>query len=222
MKNKIITADFNNALFQFTKDGWFNATDAAERFGKRPNDWLSLDETTNYIEALNSFSNTSQNGNWIKTRRGNNGGTWLHPKLAIRFAQWLDVRFAVWCDSQIDALIHGKFAPDDLAESRQYAASAYRLMCRVLQMMRAKEGKLTEPHHYCNESKIIGFAMTGCSTTINRDAISCKSELSLLAEVQFCNADLIVQGWSYSERKSELLNLVAVHRSANALASIAA
>ncbi len=25
----------------------------------------------------------------------------MHPKLAIRFAQWLDVDFAVWCDEQI-------------------------------------------------------------------------------------------------------------------------
>ena len=33
------------------------------------------------------------------------GGTWLHPKLAIHFARWLDLHFAVWCDEQIDAII---------------------------------------------------------------------------------------------------------------------
>lgn len=36
------------------------------------------------------------------------GGTWLHPKLAIRFAQWLDADFAVWCDEQIEHLLHGR------------------------------------------------------------------------------------------------------------------
>lgn len=35
-------------------------------------------------------------------------GTWLHPKLAIHFARWLDPKFAVWCDEQIEALLNGK------------------------------------------------------------------------------------------------------------------
>lgn len=32
--------------------------------------------------------------------------TWLHPKLAVSFAHWLDVDFAVWCDLHSDALMH--------------------------------------------------------------------------------------------------------------------
>jgi hypothetical protein len=46
----------------------------------------------------------------VVTKRGsaaNGGGTWLHPKLAVAFARWLSPEFAVWCDLQIDALIHG-------------------------------------------------------------------------------------------------------------------
>ncbi|MEF6041736.1 KilA-N domain-containing protein, partial [Escherichia coli] len=35
------------------------------------------------------------------------GGTWLHPKLAVRFARWLSVDFEIWCDEQIDAIIQG-------------------------------------------------------------------------------------------------------------------
>ena len=38
---------------------------------------------------------------------GNNRGTWLHPKLAIHFARWLDPKFAVWCDEQIEHIISG-------------------------------------------------------------------------------------------------------------------
>lgn len=33
--------------------------------------------------------------------KGRNGVTYLHPKLAVFFARWLDVRFAVWCDLMI-------------------------------------------------------------------------------------------------------------------------
>lgn len=32
-------------------------------------------------------------------------GTWLHPKLAIVFARWLDEEFAIWCDEMIAELL---------------------------------------------------------------------------------------------------------------------
>lgn len=46
----------------------------------------------------------------VKTKAGapeTGGGTWLHPKVAVAFSRWLNVDFAVWCDLQIDALLHG-------------------------------------------------------------------------------------------------------------------
>lgn len=45
----------------------------------------------------------------VKTKTGsmeNGGGTWLHPKLAIAFARWLDVKFSIWCDMQIEKILH--------------------------------------------------------------------------------------------------------------------
>lgn len=42
-------------------------------------------------------------------------GTWLHPKLAVAFARWLDDDFAVWCDLHIDALLRG-----ELNEKQQF------------------------------------------------------------------------------------------------------
>ncbi|WP_079550844.1 KilA-N domain-containing protein [Vreelandella subglaciescola] len=35
-----------------------------------------------------------------ETTRGRYGGTWAHPKLAVFFARWLDVRFSVACDER--------------------------------------------------------------------------------------------------------------------------
>ncbi|WP_028310205.1 KilA-N domain-containing protein [Derxia gummosa] len=40
--------------------------------------------------------------------RGQHGGTWGHPKLAVFFARWLSVRFAVWCDAVIEDLLAGR------------------------------------------------------------------------------------------------------------------
>ncbi|MBA4707509.1 KilA-N domain-containing protein [Aquitalea aquatica] len=111
---KIIQADFNGQAMHFTADGWFNATDAAKKFGRRPNDWLALPETARYLEALERkygkipYFKTKRGGDTGKS--GNAQGTWLHPKLAVRFAQWLDVDFAVWCDDQIDGLIRSEIS----------------------------------------------------------------------------------------------------------------
>lgn len=61
----------------------------------------------------------------VKTKAGapiNGGGTWLHPKLAVFFARWLDVGFAVWCDLHIDALLRG-----ELTEKQRFDQACKRL-----------------------------------------------------------------------------------------------
>ena len=107
MSTRIIPFDYDGQAVRFNADGWINATEAAARFGKRPADWLALDGTREYMEAMASAlgleSKVSQNhfGLARTSRGGKVPGTWLHPKLAVRFAQWLDMKFAVWCDLQI-------------------------------------------------------------------------------------------------------------------------
>ncbi len=98
----IIKFDFQGQLHSFSADGWFNATEAATRFGKAPAEWLRLPGTISYLAA---FKRKYGEIPHLKTRRGAGGGTWLHPKLAVRFAQWLSDDFAVWCDEQIDAIV---------------------------------------------------------------------------------------------------------------------
>lgn len=104
MKN-VLAFPYQDQAVRFSADGWINATDIAKRYGKRPTDWLKQDETREYLVALGEALNCDPES-LLKTQRGRyQGGTWLHPKLGVRFAQWLDVRFAVWCDLQIDALL---------------------------------------------------------------------------------------------------------------------
>jgi len=99
---ELVKTNYNGIEMSFSEDGWFNVTQAAERFGKRVDVWLKTDETHSYISALELHLNTTKRWNLIKTKRGKNGGTWFHPKLAVVFARWLDVRFAIWCDFQAD------------------------------------------------------------------------------------------------------------------------
>jgi hypothetical protein len=97
-------ADYNGLSVSFTGDGWFDATAAAKPYGKEPSEWLRLPGTLVYLAALERKYGKIPH---FQTKRGRSGGTWLHPKLAVRFAQWLDVDFAVWCDEQIDHILRG-------------------------------------------------------------------------------------------------------------------
>lgn len=115
---QLITLEYDGMPVDFTGEAWFNATEVAERFGKRVDNWLRLAETKEYMTELAGVLNPSHlrelnsrnPGHLIRTRRGAKGGTWMHPKLGVAFARWLDVRFAVWCDMQIDKILRGGIA----------------------------------------------------------------------------------------------------------------
>lgn len=102
--HSLITREHNGAAFTFREDGYFNMTKAAAHFGKRLADFWRNGETADYIMALGAIADIPANALYVAKRGGTPGqaGTWAHPKLAVFFARWLDVRFAVWCDMQID------------------------------------------------------------------------------------------------------------------------
>lgn len=91
----------------FTSEAFFNATVAAKPFGKQPRDWLKTDETQAYIQAIKTKIVIEEN-QLVRVVSGapeTGGGTWLHPKLGIAFARWLDPYFALWCDEQIESIL---------------------------------------------------------------------------------------------------------------------
>lgn len=216
----LITSQYDGQELSFNEQGWFNATQASKQFGKRPNDWLNLVETQDYIQALSDvmgISITSKNGNCInliKTKRGKeDGGTWLHPKLAVPFSRWLDVRFGIWCDIQIDSLLRGNHPIFDKRRLRHQAAATYKAVSAVLQLSRQQQGKETKPHHYMNEARLINWAITGQFTGLDRDALS-YDELDLLAELEAQDLILIGSQCTYDQRKTAL-NLFAQNFRAN-------
>jgi hypothetical protein len=105
MTNQLITKTYNDMPFAFREDGYFNMTKAAKHFGKQlQNFWLSPD-TKEYMDAM---SKTLKSNELSQAKSGRYGGTFAHPKLAIFFARWLDVRFAVWCDAMIEDILKGQ------------------------------------------------------------------------------------------------------------------
>lgn len=104
----LITRNFNGVAFTFRADGYFNMTKAAKHFGKRVDNFLANAETAEYMDELSRLVP----GNAVTSIQKGSGllptvGTWAHPKLAVFFARWLDVRFAVWCDAAIEDILKG-------------------------------------------------------------------------------------------------------------------
>jgi len=229
MANAIITRNYQDHAIGYNSEGWFNATQAASKFGKEPRDWLRLHETCDYIAAFarhhkiefnpvfadRKASVKVQGGNsgfrpelksvpsLITVKRGapsSGGGTWLHPKLAVAFARWLDDDFAVWCDMQIDGIIRGT---DDKKKARHISAVSYKSMSTMLHDVRLIDNKDTQSHHYANEAKLINWAYCGEFKSLDRDIMSF-TELDLIAFLEIRNMILIGRGVTYEQRKPML------------------
>ena len=137
--NSIQNLSFNSVTVSFRQDGFLNASAIAKHFGKAPKDYLKSEQTQQYIAALAENLSKGrkipleENQLVIVKHGGNQSGTWLHPKLAIHFARWLDPRFAVWCDEQIEHILSGslKLETRDVALSAQDARRLSVLFCHL-------------------------------------------------------------------------------------------
>lgn len=143
-QTKRVTAEYEGLLVSFTKDGWINATSVAHKYKKEPNDWLRQRDTVEYLVELGSALGVSgcqpefkeisrllegsaayrvaalritKKTGLVYTKAGspvNGGGTWLHPKAGVALARWVNTRFSVWCDMQIDRILREHFAAEDI------------------------------------------------------------------------------------------------------------
>lgn len=98
--------DYNQSQIQFevvNSQVMANATLMCQAFGKKPVKWLELESTKRYLSALEAKSEIRT---LVETRQGGvNAGTWVHEKLILKLAQWLDVGFELWCDEKIAELL---------------------------------------------------------------------------------------------------------------------
>lgn len=86
----------------------------AKPFGnsKRPQFWLNLQSTGEFMAQLAEARNLASADLLIVSKGGNDisdtQGTWMHEDVAIEFARWLSPKFAIWCNDRIKELLqHG-------------------------------------------------------------------------------------------------------------------
>ena len=125
-----------------------NATEMAKAFGSRIDNFLRLDGTEDFINALieslnneNEFTHIRVNSG-VKNKdefppnggssepltrddilqtRGQNG-TWMHRILALELAGWLNTKFKIWVWTTIDKIILGHYRDVKTATYEKLAA----------------------------------------------------------------------------------------------------
>lgn len=106
---ELITRSWNGFNIEFELiDGQLmaNATAMCDAFGKRPSHWLDLVQTKRYLAALEAKPGIP--AALVETRNGGTGGgggTWIHERLIMKLAQWLNVDFEVQCDEWVAELL---------------------------------------------------------------------------------------------------------------------
>lgn len=149
MQNAVTTAtiqkfDYDGSPIAFAtgENVMVNATQMAKKFGKRPNDWLNLQSTKEFLQEL---TETRKNGNAdfqpIATKRGGTDltaqGTWMHEDVAMEFARWLSPKFAIWCNDRIKELartgVTTLAAPAEARDDDEVIAHAMQVLQRRLE-----------------------------------------------------------------------------------------
>jgi|GEM_PF-2735876 len=88
MANKIVQHEFNgNPIRQRVSDDYVSLTDMAKVEGKLIADYLRLESTKAYIQALSDETGIPI-VSLIVTKGGRGGGTFAHPHLAAHAGQW--------------------------------------------------------------------------------------------------------------------------------------
>lgn len=81
-----------------------NATAMCKPFGKTPYEWVRSERTARYMGALRK--NPEATYELVITRNGGESpGTWIHEKLILKLAAWLNVDFEIWCDEKVSELL---------------------------------------------------------------------------------------------------------------------
>lgn len=102
------TNDFNLLIQSNTReDDYVNATKLCKHFGKRYSEFKRLPSTKTFLTSL---SNKCKNPTYSKK----GVGTWVHPLVAIKLAEWLDSDFEVFVKQTFKAFLD---ADVKLAES---------------------------------------------------------------------------------------------------------
>jgi hypothetical protein len=86
-----------------------NATEMANIFGKKVDNYLRLESTKILIEKLKNENFAPSDVREQKVIYATNKATFMHRILALDFAAWLDVDFKIWIYQIIEKILFGYY-----------------------------------------------------------------------------------------------------------------
>jgi len=200
---QIMERDLNGVIVrQNHKTGFFNANDLLDLYNsqsqnkKRIENYLRIDSFKELQEAVikNEISNTSDVSDLeiktIETKRGNNGGTWMHPYIFIDFAMWLSADFKVTCL---------KWLYDNLIKFRDDCGESFKAVNDAL----FENKPNLSPFEYANEAKMINKLVFGRPDKDQRNNAT-EDELEMLKSLQKADVEYIKRGLDYYDRFESL------------------
>jgi hypothetical protein len=206
VKDVDVTVDVS--LLQKTDDLFFNATEIAKQFGKKPDDFLRLESTKEYINEImqDSQVGNSRLENLVRiTHGGKYRGTWLHKELAFEFFGW--------CSAAFRRAMH-KWVEQRLNDEQQLKQVRLKLKTGFAPLTNAIQSahKEVKPHHFIIECNLINQLVTGMDAKTFkekygvqsvRDALTAAQAL-LMEKLQTQDTCLIELDFDYPTRKQKL------------------
>jgi hypothetical protein len=125
------------------KNVMVNATEMAKAFGKNVDKFTRLEGTEKFIQALIKSENKKFAPPHLGVQLvkkdfiyGTNKATYMHRKLALEFASWLDIDFKVWIIDVIDELLDfgAKKVGNKISDAEQKKIDIAVLMKKVKEM----------------------------------------------------------------------------------------
>ena len=193
---------------QESKDGMFNANDLLMvhnrqlkdgRKKKRMDSYMNRKETKDTIEAVLKRMNSNHMNscylpeNILRTSRGKNGGTWMHPYLFTDFAMWLSVDFKVMCIAWIY---------DNLIQLRNEVGDEYKEFTTSIKL----HLQPTNVETYKDEIRMINKLVFGSMESGQRQ-LATPEQLKLLKILQNADTKLMAEGKDYAQRMTSLNRL---------------
>jgi len=204
----IIKRDLNGvSVRQDSKTSFFNANDLLELYNatnpdrqKRLDKYLENKETHELMDAiLEEMHNTTNSGDYengvIRTKKGKNGGTWMHPYLMMDFGMWLSPQF------KVTVL---RWFYDNVVLFRNECGSEYKLVTDAL----FEKDPKTPPFLYSREANMLNTLVFGCARKNQRNKAT-EDQLALLKALQRADSKLIKDGLGHYERFEKLKELKA-------------
>lgn len=133
----------------------------------------------------------------MQTKRGKNGGTWLHGYIMMDLGMWLSANFK---------LMVVKWFWDNVVEFRDSCGDGFKEVTEAL--MISSGDKRTPPYLYSNEANMINKLVFGQTGRDLRNSAT-EQQLATLKALQKADVKLISEGKDYYERYEALKALKA-------------